>query len=300
MRQWTHWLLPVGLPLILLTGCQKRAVFNPGLAGRFFPLGPGLIWKYQVVYPNGGRETIIDQVVKRNDVPESREVALVVSHYSGQGTGAVRADLPQADPAEMNEVATHYVVKGGYISRVASLGGASRILLEERNFLPQYLSPDRRWTNRLLPFAHLQDEILDISQDHKSFLEPDLVVVPAGRFSECIRVETKASYHSLAESGDQRYFTDWYAPDVGLIKTLVSSGGPDGAAIARIELLRFTKPETTAPVHSLKGPSTASLSSQILNSADNTQVRTRIESSAGVQDTLGGKHDETQSVPAYR
>ena len=286
MRQWTHWLPPVGLALIQLTGCQKRAVFNPGLAGRFFPLGPGLTWTYQVSYPNGAQETITDQVVKRDDVPTSRDAALVVSHYSGQGSRAVRADLPQAYPAEMNEVETHYLVNGGYISRVASLGGASRILLEERNFLPQYLLPDRRWSNRLSPFAHLQDEILDISQDHKSFLEPDLVVVPAGSFSECIRVETNASYRSLAESDEKRYFTDWYAPDVGLVKTIVSSGGPEGPEIARIELLRFTKSETTAPVHSPKGPSTVPLSSQMFNSADNTQVRTRIESSAGVQDTL--------------
>ena len=53
MKQWTHWLLPVGLALIQLTGCEKRAVFNPGLAGRFFPLASGLTWTYRVTYPNG-------------------------------------------------------------------------------------------------------------------------------------------------------------------------------------------------------------------------------------------------------
>jgi hypothetical protein len=267
MKRGIGFLLGSVLILSQLAGCQKAAPFNPALGGRFFPLRSGLTWTYQVVYLDGGRETITDQVIKRDHVPASREAVLVVSHYSGNGTRAVRTDLPQAYPAEMNEVETHYLVNGGYISRVASLGGASRILLEERNFLPQYLSPDRGWSNSLSPFAHLQDQILDISQDHRSFLEPDLVVVPAGRFSECIRVETKASYRSLAESGDKRYFTDWYAPDVGLVKTLVSSSGSDGPEIARIELLRFTKSETTAPVHSQNGPSTVFLSSKISNSA---------------------------------
>jgi hypothetical protein len=56
----------------------------------------------------------------------------------------------------------------------------------------------------------------------------------------------------------KRYFTDWYAPDVGLVKTLVLSGGQDGRELARIELLRFAKlvaASTTAAVRSMtKGP----------------------------------------------
>src|SRR5215469_3556129 len=208
MRQWRHWLLGVVLALIQLTGCQKRAVFNPELAGRFFPLRPGLTWTYQVTYPNGAHETVSDHVVKR----VLGDAVLVVSHYSDHGTRAVRADLPQSYPAEMNEVETHYLVEGSYISRIASLGGRAPIRLEERHFLPQYLWPDRSWSNILLPFAHSHDDVLNISQNHRSFLESDLVVVPAGRFSQCIRVETEASYRSPFGISDRRYFTDWYAP----------------------------------------------------------------------------------------
>ena len=264
MRQWTHWLLPVGLALIQLTGCQKRAVFNPGLAGRYFPLASGLTWTYQVTYPNGAHETISDHVVKRDRTRVVGDAVLVVSHYSDHWTRAVRADLPQSYPAEMNEVETHYIVEGGYISRIASLGGRAPIRLEEHHFLPQYLWPDRSWSNTLLPFAHSPYDVLNISQNHRSVLESDVVVVPAGRFSQCIRVETEASYRSRYGIGDRRFFTDWYAPDVGVVKTIVSSGGADGREMARIELLRFAKSETATPPQSPSRVSIIPLSSAIV------------------------------------
>jgi hypothetical protein len=267
MRQWTHWLLPVGLALIQLAGCQKRAVFNPGLAGRFFPLAPGLTWTYQVTYPNGAHETISDHVVNHDGTRVFGDAVLVVSQYSDHGTRAVRADLPQSYPAEINEVETHYIVEGGYISRIASPGGRAPIRLEERHFLPQYLWPDRSWSNTLLPFAHSPDDVLNISQNHRSFLESDVVVVPAGRFSQCIRVETEAAYGSPFGLGDRRYFTDWYAPDVGLVRTIVSSGGRDGREMARIELLHFAKSEKAAPPQSPSRVSLVPLSSRIVKPA---------------------------------
>lgn len=232
-----------------LAGCHKSVSFNPALATHFFPLRSGLTWTYLVIYPNGAHETISERVVKPEQTSRLREATLVVSDYSGHGVRAVRADLPQAYPADMTEVQTRYVVEGGYITRVASLGGPTRIRFEERGFLPQYLWPDRVWSNTLSPFAHLPDDIL-ITQNHRSFLEADEVLVPAGRFAGCIRIETEASYQSPAGNGDKRYFTDWYAPDVGLVKTRVLSGGQHGREIARIELLRFTKSATNARLQS--------------------------------------------------
>ena len=145
------------------------------------------------------------------------------------------------------------MLERGYVTRIASFG-ASRIRLEERGFLPQYLRPDQGWSNILSPFEHSSGDILKITQNHRTFLEAEEVVVPAGRFSKCLRIETEASYQSPAGIGDKRYFADWYAPDIGLVKTLVLGGGQDGGSeMARIELLRFAKPETTARVESTSG-----------------------------------------------
>jgi hypothetical protein len=253
MKLWLSWLVGLALACVPLAGCHKSESFNPALAAHFFPLRRGLIWTYRVTYPNGAHETISDRVLAADETGTLRGSTLVVSDYSGHGTRAVRADLPQAYPPEMTEVETRYVVEGGYITRIASLGGRTRIELEERRFLPQYLWPDRTWSNSLSPFEQLPADILKISQIHRSFLEADEVVVPAGHYSECIRIETEASYKSPAGIGDKRYFIDWYAHDVGLVKTLVLSGGRDRREIARIELLHFVKSQATAPLLTSNG-----------------------------------------------
>lgn len=126
----------------------------------------------------------------------------------------------------------------------------------EDNFLPRYLRPDRIWSsgthsvlaNRCARCgAENPFDILKITENHRSFLENDEVIIPAGRFSGCIRVETEISYEDPPGTGSKadilgkRYFIDWYAPDVGLVKTLVLVGGQNGREIARIELLRFAK-----------------------------------------------------------
>jgi hypothetical protein len=247
MRQWISGLLGLALAITQLPGCQKRATFNPALAGRFFPLRAGFNWIYQVAYANGARETIEDRVVRADQTGTSRAGVLVISDYSFvDGSRAVSTDLAQTYPTEMTEVQTRYVVEGGFITRVQNLGEPSWIRLEEHRFLPQYLWPDRTWSNTLSPFEDLPKQMLTVKQNHRTFLEEQDVVVPAGRFAACIRVETEASYQSPAGSGKQRFFTDWYAPDIGLVQTVVLSGGQNGREIARIELLRFAKSKATA------------------------------------------------------
>src|SRR5262249_17831858 len=159
------------------------------------------------------RETISDRVIRADQTKLSRAAALVVSNYSGlDGSRAIRTDLPRTFPAEMTEVETHYFVDGGYITCVQRLEGASRFRLEEQQFLPQYLRPDRTWSNTLAPFEYSSDDILTVMQHHRTFLEWHDIVVPAGRFV-AIRVETEAVYQSRAGSSGKRYFTDWYAAD---------------------------------------------------------------------------------------
>jgi hypothetical protein len=251
MRQWIYWVLALVLALTPLAGCQKRALFNPVLTGRFFPLRPGSSWTYQVAYASGSRETLTDRVVVNPSGSLARG-ALVVSDYSGfNGAGPViSAELQRAYPPDKSQLEIHYVLEGDYLTRITSFGGGAQIRVEERRFLPQYLWPGRAWSNTLSPFEKSADALLKITQSHRSFLEADPVVVPAGQFANCIRIETEVVYQIPSEPGDSRYFVDWYAPDVGLVKTLVlSGGGRDGQQIARIELLHIAKAPRTVPVH---------------------------------------------------
>lgn len=220
-----------------------------------------------MTYPNGAHEMISDRIVKADAPGTSHAGALIVSEYWGHGTRAIRADLPQVYPPEMTWIETRYVVENGYISRSASLGGRTAIRMTEHNFLPQYMLPDQTWSNTLSPFEQLPGDVLGITQTHRSFLEGREVVVPAGRFSTCIRIESEASYRSLAVTDDKRYFIDWYAPDVGLVKTLVLSCGPKGEEMARIELLGFSK-SVTAVRQSSGRSSMVPLRSKSMDSAE--------------------------------
>jgi hypothetical protein len=81
-----------------------------------------------------------------------------------------------------------------------------------------------------------------ITQTHWTSLEAGIVQVPAGHYSNCIRIETEAVYKddSSNDAGTRRLrYVDWYAPNVGLVKTLVLESGFFGTEIGRVELISF-------------------------------------------------------------
>jgi hypothetical protein len=96
---------------------------------------------------------------------------------------------------------TLYVTEGGFINRV-SVDGPTWMRFEEKRFLPQLLNPDLTWSNSLFPFGHLYGAF-HVVQYHRTFLETDDVVVPAGRFSSCIRIETEAVYQRNLSQSDR-------------------------------------------------------------------------------------------------
>lgn len=216
-------LLGVAVALVSLAGCQKRASFDPALAGAFFPLRPGSSWTYRFTDKSRNTtEIITDRVIGIEHLASPKAAGEVVSEYSGpDGTGAST---------------NIYVVEGGYITRAST----------ERQFLPRLLKPDLTWSNSLFPFGDLANPF-QVLQKHHTFLEPDEVVVPAGRFSGCIRIETDAVYQrkSLEHNGSQQFrYLDWYAPNVGLVKTLfLMKSGFFGfeTEISRLELLKFAE-----------------------------------------------------------
>ena len=89
----------------------------------------------------------------------------------------------------------------------------------------------------------------DVRQTHRAVSEPSVIEVPAGRFTGCIRVDTVA-VHGGKHDGQYDanpivlYYSDWYAPNVGLIRT-IQSDRPDtsvpgnGPPLSQIELLAY-------------------------------------------------------------
>lgn len=249
MRLTICWLLVLAVTLVSLAGCQKRASFDPTMAGAFFPLRPGLSWTYRFTGKSPNTNEIItnramdserlaslrvtDRAMGHAHITSLKAAGEVVSEYSGPGGTGTSTDI--------------YVVDDGYITRVSTLDNPAEILGGERQFLPRLLRPGLTWSNSLFPFESPSTAFW-VVQKHRTFLDPDDVVVPAGRFSGCIRIETDAVYRREHEGSDQFRYLDWYAPNVGLVRTLFSTkSGFFGSEteIGRLELLKFAESPVT-------------------------------------------------------
>jgi hypothetical protein len=86
---------------------------------------------------------------------------------------------------------------------------------------------------------------LEVQQRHRVAPKPERVVVPGGVFARCMRVETTAIHSGVDDHGAHTgpqvtyYYSDWYAPGVGLVKT--EQRGTDAVVIATIELVRYVR-----------------------------------------------------------
>ena len=210
-----------------ITGCRNNASFDPASAGTFFPLHRGSSWTYRIVDKSQAvNEIVTDRALGAGHIDTLKTAGEAVSE-SADVNGSYR------------ESTFLYVMEDGYLSRVSSVGVPAWASYERR-FLPQYLKPGLTWTNSFFPFGRFP-AAFHIVQTHRTFLEAGDVVVPGGRFSGCIRIETDAVYGPPRKDGVRHLkYVDWYAPNVGLVKTRVlKSRWFSDSEIARLELLTF-------------------------------------------------------------
>src|SRR5216683_3684018 len=213
-----------------LMGCRNNASFDPASAGAFFPLHRGSSWTYRIIDKNQAINQIVtDRVIGAGHIDALKAAGEAVSE-SANINGGKSTFL--------------YVMEDGYLTRVSSVGVPAWASYERR-FLPQFLKPGLTWTNTLFPFGRFP-LAFHITQTHRTFLEAGDVVVPAGRFSGCVRIETDAVYGPPRKDGVLHLkYVDWYAPNVGLVKTRVlKSRWFSESEVARLELLTFADSST--------------------------------------------------------
>jgi len=226
-----------------ILGCQgKRAQFNPGLAHDFFPLAPESVWTYRVNSKSQHNTYVVtDKAVGERYVPSLNITGEVVEEYYNMDRGGTRPIV--------------YITKNGYWTRLSGLDYSKEDIeapawgrSEEGEFMPATLMPGINWKSQIFPFGHMPGSF-DIRQLHHTFFESADVVVPAGHFAGCMRIETEALYEggSYAKMGKplRLLYEDYYAPHVGLIKTLALEGSMHGSEVERVELIRFLAPQTT-------------------------------------------------------
>jgi len=244
MYRRTAVLLALALLATPLMGCErKQAIFNPALAGDFFPLKPNAVWTYRISSKSQRTTYVVtDKVIGLKYVPSLNVTGQVVEEFYNLDRGGTRPIV--------------YVVKNGYLYRLSGMEYSKQNIeapawgrSEEGAFMPQRLVPDLSWNSKNLPFGDMPGAF-DISQEHRTVFETDDVTVPAGRFQGCIRIDTQAVYEggTYAKSGGKLRLTyrDWYAPNVGLIKTVALEGGPRGPELERVELMRYMPPASGA------------------------------------------------------
>jgi uncharacterized protein DUF3108 len=221
------------LMVVSLAGCKSGDL---GLGTDYFPLTPNSTWTYQIFAKSQGTQyQITDRVVGMKYVPALKLTGSVVDESYSLARGGTRPLV--------------YYAKDGYIARLSALDYDQKTITapswgrsEEAQFLPLRLAPNQTWTNVIFPYGHLSGSF-DISQTHRTFAETKQIETPAGRFTNCIRIETQAKYeggmYARKKQQLQLTYMDWYAPNVGLVKTVSLEGGPDGPEMDRVELVRF-------------------------------------------------------------
>src|SRR5260370_38738389 len=96
-------LLGMAVALVSLAGCQKRASFDPALAGAFFPLRPGSSWTYRFTDKiRNTTQIITDPVIGMEHLASPKVAGARVSEYSGADGKGATTDI--------------YVCEGGYIT----------------------------------------------------------------------------------------------------------------------------------------------------------------------------------------
>ncbi|MGH8013385.1 MAG: TapB family protein [Candidatus Binataceae bacterium] len=215
--------------------CMGSWSFEP--SANFFPLKPNETWSYRI-QSKSQRATYVmtDRVIGSQYVPALKLTGEVVEEYYNFDRAGLRPVI--------------YYRQRGYLTRLSGLQFKNHKIEApawgkslNSDFLPNRLSPDMSWNNALFPYGKLPGGF-EMVQTHKTFSERHEVDVPAGHFHNCIRVETQAVYKGGAYSGQKQplklAYRDWYAPNVGLVRTLAYEGGFNGPEMERVELIRFS------------------------------------------------------------
>lgn len=238
-----------GLLTVSAPACTRE---SPDTArADFFPLHPDDTWVYQVDRPLRNLRTRMTVRVRGDRYVQAlrRRCRLVDETYAGD---ADQIDASDGKP-EIYPIA--YYRENGFLYRALSLEYRGSELRDvglgsgEERFLPDTLSRELAWDSLTTAYDLGGGNSYGVRQTHRAMPEPDAIEVPAGRFTGCIRVDTVA-LHGGKHDGEYDadpivlYYSDWYAPDVGLIRT-IQSNRPDGSAagkgppLSQIELLAF-------------------------------------------------------------
>jgi hypothetical protein len=207
----------------------------------YFPLHRDDTWIYEIARgskPEPARLTVRargDQFVE----PLRKRAHVVEERYADQASG------PPGEPYLLA-----YYQDGGFVHRAMSLEyqGEAIVALgphaNEERFLPVGLDVRSRWNGTTTAYDVPGGSGYAVEQTHQAIPERETIEVPAGRFPDCIRVDTVA-VQQIQEEGRKRgrpiifSYRDWYAPNVGLVRSHLSTSADHQPVVAETTLISF-------------------------------------------------------------
>ena len=233
------------LAVVALSGqasCRSR---DRADTSAYFPLGVDDTWVYEIARPSHEEHARLT-IRSRGDrfvEPLRKRAHVVEESYT------VHASSPPGEPSILA-----YYLEEGFVHRAMSLEYKGDAIVElgphaaEERFLPLFLDTSSRWQGTTTAYDIPGGAGYAVEQDHAAADEPDAIEVPAGRYADCIRVDTVAVQKMRAE-GQVRgkatvlYYRDWYAPNVGLVRSRVSNQPDHSAVLAETRLISFVPGE---------------------------------------------------------
>jgi hypothetical protein len=228
-------------------GCARQP--DTAAATDFFPLHPDDTWVYDVSRPLRNVHTRMTVRARGERYVNAlrRRCRLVEESYAA---GEALLDSPLATAVKPEIYPIAYYRENGFLYRALSLEYKGDDLEDvglgsaEERFLPEGLERNPAWDSVTKAYDLGGGSGYDVHQTHRAAPERSNVEVPAGRFGGCIRVDTVALHSSRREGkaeGDPvvLYYSDWYAPNVGLVRTVQSSRPDGGPPLSQIELLAY-------------------------------------------------------------
>jgi hypothetical protein len=222
-------------------GCQRTAPDGSlaAPAGEFFPLTRQSHWTYDIDDKSQTHPfTLVDTVIGRRYIPSLTLMGTIVDEY---------CTLEGADET----TPIMFVDRDGYFLKVSALVYSHQDItagpfgvVKENRFLPRRLTDEESWSDQFWPLGEVVAEPMQafkVALRAHAYLETGTIAVPAGRFPQCIRIESVLSYSGGPYEGraEQLRLTDWYAPRVGLVQSVVRGHELNGPLISRRVLREY-------------------------------------------------------------
>jgi hypothetical protein len=229
--------------LIAGAGCgapTRWLASRPAAPEEFFPLRTGSFWVYRVRDP-WGEESLQRVLVRGPRYLENKRTTGTLVEESG-GLGGEFALDPSWHPIA-------YYREGDYLYKYYGLTRADAELREMRlgstdeKLLPAQPRADEEWESEVQLFDLPNGAGYGMRVVSRATSTEESVTVPAGKFEGCLLVDTTIVPRTrTAKAEDEAlpffHYRDWYAPGVGLVKSLAISG-PQSKPMTTIELISF-------------------------------------------------------------